>query len=87
MDPAIARAGCICRLIDFDDWHIYSGIFPRSEGLWSPHTVDCFANFYKAKLPRFLSRFWNPATSGVDFFAQNLESENCFEFVPGLCKF
>ena len=51
--------------------------FRRLEELSRPHTVDCFAIFYTAKPPSFFSRFWNPATSGVDFFVQNLESKNC----------
>ena len=51
--------------------------FLRLEELWGPRTVDCFANFYTPKLPRFFSPFWNPETSGVDFFVQNLESQNC----------
>ena len=45
-------------------------------------TVDCFAKFHTAKLPRFFSRFWNPGTSGIDFVAQSLESENCLVTVP-----
>lgn len=49
---------------------------------WGPHTVDCFANYYTAKLPRFFSRFWNPGTSGIDFFAQELSSENCLVVPP-----
>ena len=52
------KADYISRLIDFDDWQIT----PDS------HTLDCFANFYAAKLPRFFSSFWNLGTSGVDFF-------------------
>ena len=45
-------------------------------------TVDYFANFYTAKLLRFFSRLWNPESSGVDFFVQNLESENCLVVLP-----
>ena len=76
------RADYISRLIDFDDWQITSEFFPRLEELWGPHTVDWFANFYTAKLPRFFSRFWNPGTSGVNFFVQNLESDNCLVVPP-----
>ena len=72
------RADNISRLIDFDDWQITPELFLRLDELWGPHTVDCVANFYTAKLPRFFFRFWNPATSWVDFFVQNLESEHCF---------
>ena len=40
----------ISRLIDFDDWQITPPFFRSLEDLWGPHTVDCFANFYTAKL-------------------------------------
>ena len=52
------------------------------EELWDAHTVDCFADFYIAKLSRFFSRFWNPGASGIDFFAQELSSENCLVVPP-----
>jgi len=76
------KADYISRLIDLDDWQITPKLFLRLEELWGPHTVDCFANFYTAKLPRFFSRFWNPGASGIDFFVQNLESENCLVVPP-----
>ena len=76
------KADYISRLIDFDDWHITPKLFLRLEELWGPHTVDCFANFDTAKLPRFFSHFWNPGASGIDFFVQNLESENCLVVHP-----
>ena len=76
------KADYISRLIDFDDWQITHDLFLSLEELWGPHTVDCFANYYTAKLPRFFSRFWNPGTSGIDFFAQELSSENCLVVPP-----
>ena len=39
--------------------------------------MDCFANYYNKKVWKFFSRFRNPGCSGVDFFVQNLEGENC----------
>ena len=51
------RADYISRLVDFDDWQITPDLFQSLEQLWAPHTVDCFANYYTAKLPRFFSRF------------------------------
>ena len=72
----------ISRLVDFDDWQITPDLFQSLEQLWGPHTVDCFANYYTAKLPRFFSRFWNPGTSGIDFFPQELSSENCLVVPP-----
>ena len=76
------KADYISRLIDFDDWQITRDLFLSLEELWGPHTVDCFANYYTAKLPRFFSRFWNPGASGIDFFAQELSSENCLVVPP-----
>ena len=35
-----------------------------------------------SKLPTFFSRFWNPGASGIDFFAQELSSENCLVVPP-----
>ena len=73
------KADYISRLIDFDDWQITRDLFLSLEELWGPHTVDSFANYYTAKLPRFFSRFWNPGASGIDFFAQELSSQNSAE--------
>ena len=39
------------------------------ERMWIlDHSLDCFAPYYNAKTPRFISRFCNPATAGVDAF-------------------
>ena len=76
------KAHYISRLVGFDDWRITHDLFQSLEQLWGPHTVDCFANYYTAKLPRFFSRFWNPGASGIDFFAQELSSENCLVVPP-----
>ena len=76
------KADYISRLIDIDDWQITQEFFQILDNQWGPHTVDCFANFYNAKLDRFFSRFWNPGASGVDFFVQSLESENCLVVPP-----
>ena len=76
------KADYISRLVDFDDWEITHDLLQSLEQLWGPHTVDCFANYYTAKLPRFFSCFWNPGASGIDFFAQELSSENCLVFTP-----
>ena len=77
------KADYISRLLDFDDWQITHDLFLSLEELWGPHTVDCFANYYTAKLPRFFSRFWNnPGVSGIDFFAQELSTENCLVVPP-----
>lgn len=61
------QADYISRSIDTDDWQITKEFFLFLDGLWGPHSVDCFANYYNHKLPKYFSRFWNPNTSGVDF--------------------
>ena len=59
------QADFISRLIDTDDWQITNEFFLFLDERWGPHTVDCFANYYNHKLPKFFSRFWNPNTAGV----------------------
>ena len=76
------KADYVSRLVDFDDWQITHDLFQSLEQLWGPHTLHYFANYYTTKLPRFFSRFWNPGTSGIDFFAQDLSSENCLVVPP-----
>ena len=50
--------------------------------------MDCFASHYNKKVPKYFSRFWNPATSGVDAFFQDRRGENCLLIppIPILCK-
>jgi hypothetical protein len=76
----IEKADFISHLIDIDDWQIIGDCFEAIERLWGIHTVDCFANYYNKKVSKYFSRFWNPGSSGVDFFAQNIKGENCLVF-------
>ena len=76
------QADYISRLIDTDDWQITNEFFLFLDERWGPHTVDCFANYYNHKLPKFFSRFWNPNTAGVDFFFQPRGGENCLVVPP-----
>jgi len=78
----LEKADYISRLIDIDDWQITVSCFQYLEGVWGEHTVDCFANYYNKKVNRFFSRFWNPGCSGVDFFVQNIQGENCLVVPP-----
>ena len=80
----VQRADYISRLIDTDDWQISTQFFELLEELWGPHSLDCFANYYNAKLPKFYSRFWNPGCAGVDYFVQPIRNENCL-VVPPVC--
>ena len=47
------EADFVSRIVDFDDWGIHPGVFLYYDRLWGPHSVDCFASFYNAQLPRF----------------------------------
>ena len=76
------QADYISRLIDVDDWQTTNDLFLALNHRWGPHSVDCFANYYNHKLPRFFPKFWNPNTAGVDFFIQPLRGENCSVVPP-----
>lgn len=78
----LEKADFISRIIDIDDWQITETCFEAIERLWGVHTVDCFANYYNKKISKYFSRFWNPGSSGVDFFVQNLKGENCLVVPP-----
>ena len=61
----------ISRLIDADDWQTTNDLFSSLNERWGSHSVDCFANYYNHKLPRFCPRFWSTNTAGIDFFIQS----------------
>lgn len=67
------QADYISRLIDTDDRQITDEFFLFLEDLWGP---------YNHKLLKYFSRFWNPYSSGVDFFFQSLRGENCLGVPP-----
>ena len=50
-------------------------MFEELDRDWGPHTVDRFASYYNAHLPRFNSRFWNPGTEAVDAFTCDWHDE------------
>ena len=77
------QADFISRIIDFDDWKIDPHLFEYFDSLWGPHSVDCFASFYNAQIPRFFSRFWNPGSEAVDAFTVSWKGEICW-WVPPL---
>ena len=67
--PQNDQADFLNRIFDSDDW----GLSPLSfhNSVWGPHSVDRFANYVNAKLLRFNSRFWNPASEGIDALVMN----------------
>ena len=52
------------------EWKLNPAMFHLLDNTWGPHTVDRFASFSTAQLPRYNSRFYDPATSGIDALAQ-----------------
>ena len=38
---------------------------------WGAHSIDRFANYLNAELPRFNSRFWNPGSEGIHSFVMD----------------
>ena len=69
-------------MVDTDDWSLTPQFFKLIDGRWGPMTIDCFANHYNAKLPRFYSLFHSPGSEGVDCFSANWEGENCLIVPP-----
>jgi len=82
----IESADYISRFIDVDDWQLTDSCFLAINETWGPHTIDCFANFYNKKLPRFYSRFWNSECHGVDFFVSKICKEKTAWSLPLLVK-
>ena len=70
------RADFLSRIVDHDDWFLDPAIFARIDAMWGPHTVDRFASFHNAQLPRFNSRCWNPGSEAVDAFTVNWGGQN-----------
>ena len=62
------------RYYDADDWAIDPRSFESLTRFW-PASVDLFAHFSNAQLPKFYSFGNAPHTSGVDAFAQDWNNE------------
>ena len=56
--PENEKADFISRLIDVDDWQLTESFFPTLEGAWGPHSVDCMATFYNAKVLLEILESW-----------------------------
>ena len=77
------RADYISKIVDFDDWKVNPCLFDYLDGMWGPHTVDCFASYYNTQLSRYFSRYWNPGAEAVDAFTVAWCDEVCW-WVPPL---
>ena len=58
------QADFISKLRDCNDWQITRDVFQQLESTWGPHTLDCFASFYNAKIERFFRGSGTPTVLG-----------------------
>lgn len=75
VDPHYIRsehnpADLFTRLEDRGDWRLSPAVFRQLDSQWGPHTVDRFATANNFQLARFNSAWADPASEGVDAFAQ-----------------
>lgn len=56
----------LSRELDNSDWSLNAKHFLMLNNLWGPHSIDRFASFTNAQLPRYNSRWLDPGTEGVD---------------------
>ena len=56
--------------------YICEDIFEFCDKKWGPHSVDRFASFYNAKLPRFNTRYWSPGSESIDAFTVSWCDDN-----------
>ena len=84
------QADYLSRLKDFDDWEVAPSIFQQMDVLLGPHTLDAFANYKNAKVPRFslvsgipVQPGWTPSTktgqkTSRGLFPPYLSSQGCY---------
>ena len=97
MSPSGSQGGELIRWTDFDSRGFHSddvsvdwGTFRWAEQFFGkPFSVDGFASGSNSKCAGFFPKRFIPGTSGVDFFMQELSSEDFFWLFPPvnlLCK-
>jgi hypothetical protein len=64
------------RRVDQGDWTVQHWVFAECQQKWGPHSVDRFAAWENAKLPRFNSQWLCPGVEAVDAFTQDWRGEN-----------
>ena len=82
LNEAADSASREAEMVDTDDWGISHQFFKIINNKWGPLSIDCFANHYNAKLPRFYSLYHSPGCEGVDCFASDWKDENCLLVPP-----
>ena len=76
------RADLLSLFVDKDDWRVNPSMFQLVDAKWGPHTIDHFASYYNAQLPRFNCKFASPGCSSVDALVQNWSKENNWVCAP-----
>eukprot|EP01122_Echinamoeba_exundans_P007166 TRINITY_DN213_c0_g1_i6.p2 TRINITY_DN213_c0_g1~~TRINITY_DN213_c0_g1_i6.p2 ORF type:complete len:549 (+),score=20.96 TRINITY_DN213_c0_g1_i6:1731-3377(+) len=64
------------------NWRISSCTWTHLQHHFGPHTIDRFAAFDNALLPRYNARFRDPTAAAVDALEQNWRGENNFAAPP-----
>ena len=72
----------LSRVEDANDYMLDRSCFMSLDGLWGPHTVDCFASVKTKQLDRFCSRFLNPGCEAADAFTVSWTGANNWLFPP-----
>ena len=70
------EADAVSKVINYDDWETTQALFQHLNVIWSPRTIDRFADNKNAKVSCFNSEFWCPPTEGVDAFSLDWSNEN-----------
>ena len=81
-NEAADSASRMAAMVDTDDWQLSPSFFSILDNKWGPMTIDCFANYYNNKLPRFYSLFNSKGCAGVDAFSFNWAGETCLLVPP-----
>ena len=71
-----AKADCLSRIVDPDDWKLNSRYFYMISLKWGPFDVDKMADNRNTQLNRFNSKFWCPNSEAVDCFTQDWSMTN-----------
>ena len=71
----------LSRTEDFDDWGVSREFFQFIDSKWGPHSIDRFADEFNCKISVFNSKYWSPASGGVDAFSFDW-GQDCNWLVP-----
>ena len=72
----------LSRQVDPYEWQLHPYMFQRINRAFGPHTIDRFASFQTAHLPRYNSALYDPAAEAVDALSQSWTQEVNFVNPP-----